>query len=621
MDKLKYIKLENEDGSYSNSIPLAVDSDHVDVNGNTLTNELSYKANNSSINNLQNQINSLASGSPKGVYTDAEALKAANPDTGVYITTNNGHIYSWIKNSTSNPVDLGVYQETGIGEDEVTFDKLHYNANYKFDYDKTALAMGYKKFYHSELSWEKGAINNSNGTDSLSDNCLRTPASKKFLYNSSDPVIILNSNNLFRVKIYKYNTEGTFISVSSTWITDSKYVLPNDLNGYYLRIVILKFGTSNIADIKEIFDYIKIIKANDITDNLASLKKAKNGSTINYFKTAMSKGFAKFLNLKWENGAINNNSGLDVVSINCERTIDYLTYDLINPITVLNEDTTTYKWRIYVYDTNNNFVRVDSWISDSSYEIPLSYSGYKLRFACVNQLSTEQVDSNDLHDKVNWFYSNDKIDNFETLRYLIDTHSNNLYGKKLLAIGDSFVKGHTESTSWPEMIGGRNNMTVYNKGVNGACLAHRDDLTITSIVDDIDNIIASVPSTDYIVLYCGHNDSSKNITIGTDSDDAGTTFKGAYNIVINKLLNNYPTAKIILFTPANRKNIEMPFVNATIDIAHKYSLPHFNNYYDLGLNFNNSNVNAIYELGDSLHFNNLGLQRVSKVYENILKGL
>lgn len=58
MDKLKYIKLENEDGSYSNSIPLAVDSDHVDVNGNTLTNELSYKANNSSINDLQiNKIN------------------------------------------------------------------------------------------------------------------------------------------------------------------------------------------------------------------------------------------------------------------------------------------------------------------------------------------------------------------------------------------------------------------------------------------------------------------------------------------------------------------------------------------------------------------------------------
>lgn len=36
MDKLKYIKLENEDGSYSDSIPLSVDSDYVDVDGNTL---------------------------------------------------------------------------------------------------------------------------------------------------------------------------------------------------------------------------------------------------------------------------------------------------------------------------------------------------------------------------------------------------------------------------------------------------------------------------------------------------------------------------------------------------------------------------------------------------------
>lgn len=94
MDKLKYIKLENKDGSYSNSIPLAVDSDHVDVNGNTLTNELNNKANNFNINNLQNQINSLASGSPKGSYTNAAAIVSANPDTGVYIAQDNGHVYS-----------------------------------------------------------------------------------------------------------------------------------------------------------------------------------------------------------------------------------------------------------------------------------------------------------------------------------------------------------------------------------------------------------------------------------------------------------------------------------------------------------------------------------------------
>ena len=49
MDKLKYIKLENEDGSYSSSIPLAVDSNYVDVNGTNLTTVLNTKASNSDI--------------------------------------------------------------------------------------------------------------------------------------------------------------------------------------------------------------------------------------------------------------------------------------------------------------------------------------------------------------------------------------------------------------------------------------------------------------------------------------------------------------------------------------------------------------------------------------------
>lgn len=38
MDKLKYIKLENQDGSYSESIPLAVNSDYVDIDNESLTN-------------------------------------------------------------------------------------------------------------------------------------------------------------------------------------------------------------------------------------------------------------------------------------------------------------------------------------------------------------------------------------------------------------------------------------------------------------------------------------------------------------------------------------------------------------------------------------------------------
>ena len=157
MDKLKYVKLENPDGSYSDSIPLSVSAEYVDitseenlanyVNQNNIDiNDLKnsnenlqsqintnvsaiqglanyVNQNNIDINdlknsdeNLQSQINTntsaiqgLASGSPKGVYNTTALLISSNPETGVYIVSADGHIYSWIKNG-SDVVDLGVYQ-------------------------------------------------------------------------------------------------------------------------------------------------------------------------------------------------------------------------------------------------------------------------------------------------------------------------------------------------------------------------------------------------------------------------------------------------------------------------------------------------------------------------------
>lgn len=127
MDKLKYVKLENNDGTYSSSIPLAVDSQHVDVNGKTLTEELTNKVSNSefdiNMTNIQNEVRSLADGSPKGTYATVSALVSANPNTGVYVIQADGHIYSWIKGASS-AIDLGTYQATEIASNGVKTDNL-----------------------------------------------------------------------------------------------------------------------------------------------------------------------------------------------------------------------------------------------------------------------------------------------------------------------------------------------------------------------------------------------------------------------------------------------------------------------------------------------------------------
>lgn len=93
MDKLKYIKLEQQDGSYSDAIPLAVDSDHVDVNGDKLTAILSLKANtedvNESLSNLQSEINSLESGSP----FPASSISEMTDRNKIYVNTTDGNWY------------------------------------------------------------------------------------------------------------------------------------------------------------------------------------------------------------------------------------------------------------------------------------------------------------------------------------------------------------------------------------------------------------------------------------------------------------------------------------------------------------------------------------------------
>lgn len=112
MDKLKYIKLKNEDGSYTDSIPLAVDSDHVDVNGSTLTTKLGTLA-------TKTEVQAVASGSPAGVYETVAALTTADPDHDkIYLVSADGHWYYYSNNTWT---DGGTYQ---AAENSNTVNKL-----------------------------------------------------------------------------------------------------------------------------------------------------------------------------------------------------------------------------------------------------------------------------------------------------------------------------------------------------------------------------------------------------------------------------------------------------------------------------------------------------------------
>ncbi|MBQ9786493.1 MAG: hypothetical protein IJW25_03390 [Clostridia bacterium] len=201
-----------------------------------------------------------------------------------------------------------------------------------------------------------------------------------------------------------------------------------------------------------------------------------------------------------------------------------------------------------------------------------------------------------------------------------------LYGKSILAIGDSYVKGHTspESDTWVSQLAERNNMTKYVYAQNGISISHPTTATQNGLVDMIDTITTNVSATDYIVFLAGHNDANASLNggsavpIGTNDDTTSATYKGSLNIIIEKLLNKYPTSKILFLTPFERYGTEEDYVTAMQEVCAKWSVPCFDNYHNSGICWQNAAQKATYESAN-LHFNQAGHERISYMYESILE--
>lgn len=161
MDKIKYVKLEQPDGSYSDNIPLAVDADHVDVNGNTLTKTLSNKANKDDINNLENKIavekaridniTNLPEGSTSG---DAELQDLRVGYNGTTYANAGTAVRTQVKNS--NNLINGLIKGILIDTESLTVDKLSVDSNfiqdtYTYHQDENAsTSSGYITYIHKQ---------------------------------------------------------------------------------------------------------------------------------------------------------------------------------------------------------------------------------------------------------------------------------------------------------------------------------------------------------------------------------------------------------------------------------------------------------------------------------------
>lgn len=122
LNKIKGVKIEQEDGTLSDIIPIGVEVENVGTSGGSLDKDLKtiksdIEVNKNGIKNLEGSIKGLASGSP----LVANSIAEMTDKTRIYVNTTDGH---WYYYNGSEWTDGGVYQATEIEDNSITFNKL-----------------------------------------------------------------------------------------------------------------------------------------------------------------------------------------------------------------------------------------------------------------------------------------------------------------------------------------------------------------------------------------------------------------------------------------------------------------------------------------------------------------
>ena len=308
------------------------------------------------------------------------------------------------------------------------------------------------------------------------------------------------------------------------------------------------------------------------------------------------------------------NADLEYVELNYYHTIEPVPCETYDTFIVNTTEVGAAAYKVALFDENKNIIAVDliGKGSNTTYT-EIEYTVFK----AAKYISFTAADTYNFYVKK---------------KKLISVFDNNPLSQKILGgLGDSLMTSAytAEGTEWLSLIGNRNNMTVYNYAISGnpiACVEAANN-NGTEVVGMSGRFESMAEGLDYIIVMGGANDFNYSVPIGENSDTTVYTFKGALNVLINGLIEKYPAAKIVFCTNYRRYNTEdeKMYVDAMIEVCGLHSIPCHNNYTSSNCHFDNEQWMSIFgadsENFENKHLNGLGDERVSYMYESLLKSL
>lgn len=348
---------------------------------NNLNHEINTRQNADS--NLQTQINSLASGSPKGNYPTLSELTSNNPDTGVYIVQADGHIYSWTKDGT-NAIDLGIYQATDVANNSINIEKLSYD------------------FKEDSNNFLNVALIEENKTISISPNStINSQGSSNSNFNLYPPIAVIpegqyapldTSGNIPSILNFTfYDNTGEFIEYTTT---EANVPIQIPQNCYYIRfshrnnkapiIQFKRYDVENYTTEYETYKYnSKIALLEDLEEINNNIENLSNKTNAN---TNFNNSFKKLSFELIDNSYINKSGELisdqwssNIKSTNFVRVKSGYTVSFINVAT--NSNTS-----ICGYDSNQEFVELlsNGGTTHDNIDILIPDNVKYVRASCIN---------------------------------------------------------------------------------------------------------------------------------------------------------------------------------------------------------------------------------------------
>ena len=214
-----------------------------------------------------------------------------------------------------------------------------------------------------------------------------------------------------------------------------------------------------------------------------------------------------------------------------------------------------------------------------------------------------------------------------------------LKGKKIAFLGDSITEEvgvqNLENLYWKRLE--RNTGAIcYGYGISGTAIAAQK-----IYIEDCEKYFSTrvdkmIPDADVIVVFGGTNDFGHgDAPLGKVTDRTDYTFCGAFSGLLEKLINRYPDAQIVVLTSLHRdgENFIGPnelnirrehtlkdYVDSVIEVCGEYSVPVLDLYRTSGIQPAIPVMKERY-MPDGLHPNDLGHERIAKRLQGFLESL